>query len=265
MFAARNMLFASAAFSPLSLSPALWLDGADASTLYDATTGGSLVAPDGSIARWEDKSGNARHLTQLTAIFRPQRKTSIQNALDIVRFDGSNDLLSVQNSFLNALSGFSVFCVNKWQRNAGNNGTVYSYGVNGVFTNDILSGQFGASTRLYQVNNGADGSASITANPPANAIIESLLYDGSQTGNANRLRVVIDGVAQSPSYTGYTVPATTASPTSPTFALGGYFPSLNFNYFQGDIAEIIVLPYATTADQKAQVERYLAVKWGVTI
>jgi hypothetical protein len=60
-------------FSPLSLSPALWLDASDASTLFDATTGGSLVAADGAVARWEDKSGNARHATQATLSLRPER------------------------------------------------------------------------------------------------------------------------------------------------------------------------------------------------
>ena len=41
----------------------LWLDASDATTLYGATTGGSLVASDGGVARWEDKSGNSRHYT----------------------------------------------------------------------------------------------------------------------------------------------------------------------------------------------------------
>ena len=264
MFAANTMRFVTAGFDPRSLNPALWLDGADASTMFDATTGGSLVAPDGSIARWEDKSGNARHATQGTVLNRPQRKTAIQNGRDIVRFDGSNDSLAHAANFLNGLSGLTIFAVNKWQRNASNNGTLYSYGVTGQFTNDILRGQFGASTRLAQINNGADGSASVTANPPANFVIETMLFDGSQTGNANRLRIIIDGAAQSPSYS-YTVPASTASPTSPNFAVGSYFPSPANSFYLGDISEIIVLPYAATTDQRQQVERYLATKWGVTI
>lgn len=71
-------------FSPLSLSPALWLDASDASTLYDAATGGNLVAADGTIARWEDKSSNGRHATQATSGSRPIRKTAQQNGLDAV-------------------------------------------------------------------------------------------------------------------------------------------------------------------------------------
>lgn len=72
-----------------------WLDASDASTLYDATTGGSLVAADGGVGRWEDKSGKARHATQATANNRPQRKTQAIGGLDALLFDGSNDVLSL--------------------------------------------------------------------------------------------------------------------------------------------------------------------------
>jgi hypothetical protein len=82
-------------FNPLSLSPAIWLDASDASTLYDATTGGSLVAVDGEIARWEDKSGNSRHMTQTASASRPLRKSALQNGKDVALFDGTNDFMLV--------------------------------------------------------------------------------------------------------------------------------------------------------------------------
>jgi hypothetical protein len=65
---------------------ALWLDASDASTLYDATSGGSLVAADGAVARWEDKSGNSRHATQTTSGLRPLRRISQQNGRDALAF-----------------------------------------------------------------------------------------------------------------------------------------------------------------------------------
>lgn len=62
-------------FSPLDIPGCqLWLDASDPNTLYDATSGGSLVTPDGTIARWEDKSGNLRHFTQPFSGIRPTRK-----------------------------------------------------------------------------------------------------------------------------------------------------------------------------------------------
>lgn len=88
----------------------LWLDGSDSSTLYDATSGGSLVAADGAVARWEDKSGNARHFTQSTAGSRPARKTSQQNGLDALLFDGANDhLIGGDYLDLNGTNQITVF------------------------------------------------------------------------------------------------------------------------------------------------------------
>jgi hypothetical protein len=80
-------------WTPSRITTALWLDAADSSTLFDATSGGSLVAADGAVARWQDKSGNARHVTQGTSGARPARKTSIQNSKDVIRFDGSADFM----------------------------------------------------------------------------------------------------------------------------------------------------------------------------
>lgn len=75
------------AFVPTDIAGCqIWLDGSDASTLWDATTGGSPVAPDGSVARWDDKSGLANHAVQPTGGNQPVRKTSIQNSKDILRF-----------------------------------------------------------------------------------------------------------------------------------------------------------------------------------
>ena len=81
-------------FTPRSLSPALWLDASDANTLYDATSGGNLVADGGTIARWEDRSGNNRHATQSLSANCPTRQTRILNGRGVVLFDGSNDFLA---------------------------------------------------------------------------------------------------------------------------------------------------------------------------
>lgn len=64
----------------------LWLDGSDPSTLFDAESGGSLVAPNGQIARWEDKSNNGRHFTRSTAFPRPTRAVGVKNGRDAVAF-----------------------------------------------------------------------------------------------------------------------------------------------------------------------------------
>ena len=57
---------ATTPWTPAQITTALWLDAADSTTLFDATIGGSLVVDGGTVRRWEDKSGNARHATNST-------------------------------------------------------------------------------------------------------------------------------------------------------------------------------------------------------
>jgi hypothetical protein len=87
LFATRKRM---AAFSPLSLTPSLWLK-ADVGTFQ--TSGGSAAAVDTDpVGEWQDQSGNGRHLGA-TLTTRPLLKLNIQNGLPVLRFDGTNDLL----------------------------------------------------------------------------------------------------------------------------------------------------------------------------
>lgn len=63
-------------------------------TLYDATSGGNLVASGGSIARIEDVSGNGNHATSSLGTDQPARIVAAQNGLDAGRFDGTSDRLN---------------------------------------------------------------------------------------------------------------------------------------------------------------------------
>ena len=69
-------------------------DFSNPANLYDATSGGSLVAADGAIARANDVSGGSGHMTQSNSTYRPLRKVAAVNGLDAARFDGSNDYLT---------------------------------------------------------------------------------------------------------------------------------------------------------------------------
>lgn len=78
-----------APINPLTLSPYVWIDASDAATLLNGS--GTAAADGEAIATWQDKSGNARHLTQGTAASRPVRVA----ASNLVNFDGANDALAV--------------------------------------------------------------------------------------------------------------------------------------------------------------------------
>jgi hypothetical protein len=93
---------------------ALALD-ASVPSMYDATSGGSLVAADGGVARWEDQSGNSLHITQSTGANQPLRKVGTLNGGDGLLFDGTNDVLSrsgvATSSMYSGGTDSALFCV----------------------------------------------------------------------------------------------------------------------------------------------------------
>jgi hypothetical protein len=103
--------FTPAIWTPAQISTSLWLDASDAATLFDAVSGGSLVAADGAVARWQDKSGNARHVTQAASGSRALRKTAVQNGLDVLRMDGSNDFFTADSGLFRNKSHVCMFAV----------------------------------------------------------------------------------------------------------------------------------------------------------
>lgn len=86
-----------------------WFDASDANTLYDATLGGSLVANNGTIARWEDKSGKGRNVTQSTSGDRPTYLTNSINSLPSVSFNAS--ALNFAASTVSQRQGQELICV----------------------------------------------------------------------------------------------------------------------------------------------------------
>ena len=72
----------------------LWLDADDISTLYqDSGKTTAVTSDDDPVGAWADKSGNGYDLLQTANDERPLYKTSIQNSLPVLRFDGTDDNL----------------------------------------------------------------------------------------------------------------------------------------------------------------------------
>lgn len=101
----------AAAFSPLSLAPALWLKS-DAG-LFQERTGAAATTPasaDGDpIGTRLDQSSSALHQTAVSNARRPTYKPATANGLPVARFDGIDDYLSATG--LNLTGDLSVALV----------------------------------------------------------------------------------------------------------------------------------------------------------
>jgi hypothetical protein len=228
----------------------MWLDASDASTLYDATSGGSLVSANGAIARWEDKSGNARHALQSSSSQRPLRKSGIIGGKDVVRFDGSNDILNLNNTVRWWPTGTLIAVLGNVTAATG----PYWYAVQTVSPTD------NPEIRLYpQTGGGLWYWSGDYRNPTGSTAV---------FGSGSVSTIVISGT----SYSSYANSAlnSTATFASPITAnnpnayhnLGGY--GATSQYLGVDVAELIMYDSALSDATRAGVEGYLKLKWGIT-
>jgi predicted heme/steroid binding protein len=234
------------------------MDASDSSTLYDATTGGSLVAADGGVGRWQDKSGNGRHFTQSTAGSRPQRKISQINGLDALLFDGSNDTLSRSPeswAYAYPLTVFVVFRATAFNAaynplwdfysssggdDASNTGLIKSNGKSAIYT---------AATNFTQPT--YDGTGAITYSTSTNYVFSAVIANDSLSSWGN-------GTSDGTHSAGFTLRTNIASEP---MELGA---SVKFSrYTQWAIGEVVVYnTNALTTINRQSVEAYLMQKWG---
>jgi hypothetical protein len=250
----------------------LWLDASDAETLYDATSGGSLVAADGAVARWEDKSGNGRHATQGTSANRPLRKSAIQGGKDVLRFDGSNDTLSISGSassmkFLHSADN-TVFLV--LSRPSGGYQPLIGTGDGGTASigfNWYLADGSGSSDKLtVMVIRGVSATNVLlqsTANgflPSGFSVISHVAKPADGTAS-NRSAIRRNGDA---AVTGNasTSAVSTANSTFDLKIAGDNF-SGGETFAGFDCSEIIVYDSALSDANREAVENYLLAKWGI--
>lgn len=257
----------SSVFDPLSLSPALWLDASDANTLFDAVSGGSLVAANGTIARWQDKSGNARHVTQSTLGFRPTRRTSIQNGRDVVRFDVSDDhLISSNVSSPSAFTFFAVVKANTWNTTGTNYQSIASHGYQNPWTNTGISflAITGGAQDGWLKNDGLIFGDGFTQTQYPRAIgpiasgsdfrvISTTLGSGEARGwiNGTRFTTRVEN-------TGGAIES-----FSRPIRINGT-PGLT-EPFGGDYCEILYYPTQLSTSNRQAVQNYLGAKWGITV
>lgn len=236
-----------------------WWDASDAGSLYDATTGGSVVAADGQIQRWQDKSGNNRHFIK-DANTGPTRKTSIRNSRDVMRFDGTANYLASNGWAMGSIGssgGFTVFAALNAAAISTNESSPY------LFDNVVLlSDQYNLFACFYFKSSGSVGAAlldpaerSVSATYTANTwVVLSFVYTGSQmqirVNGTNLASQSVSGADWLNSDTAYPVHL-------------GEMAFYN-NFFDGDLGELVTYNASLpTADREA-VETYLMNKWAIT-
>jgi hypothetical protein len=226
----------AAAFSPLSLSPALWLK-ADAGAYTDA--GKTTLATDTDpVLVWADQSGNGRDVTQGTSSKRPVWRSSIQNGLAVLRLDGVDDFMDSP-----AFSCDQPYTVCMVARNYVNS-----------FSGYYLDAQDTANRRIVQV-----GGSATTIRMYTGTIFDSTVT----TINAFRsIIAVFNGASSILSWDAAETTGDVGSGNGGGIRIGAQGGGTPGSYAQIDVGELFIVPRALNVTERGQVQTYQKARWG---
>jgi hypothetical protein len=222
----------------------LWLDASDSSS-YTIATG---------VSEWRDKSGNNRTFSQSTGNNQPTVATNAQNGRSVFAFDGTND--SMQGP-----AGFSL---------------TSTHTVIAVVRPDVrkiaglLSGSVTQSNLIY-----GDGSSSFSGTKFGAFGVGRAVYGGGtiSAGSFQVFAAVCFGstlptnLSMFTNGTGGTASVETAG-AAPNVAMTASLLIGNTQvnqFWDGDIAELIIWDRAIASSERATAERAMGKKWGITV
>jgi len=225
---------ASQAFSPLSLSPSMWLDASDASTI--TTTGASVT-------NWVDKSGSGNHASLIgMSTTWPTFSNAVQNGKSCIYFDGGDYL---KTPFLSATNTTVILVMRRIS------GTVFIGARDSVNTRSYFAN---SATNTLRALVGSDIDVNSTTSWTTNFMCTGFAYDGTTVSIRNKGSEVYTK-AQSGSGANFTQGyhigtynniGTPATPDAVCF-----------------IGEILCWRRTLTAGELSKVESYLITKWSI--
>lgn len=226
---------------------------------YDASAGNTTnfnvtMTNGDDVSQWKDKSGTGHNANiSGNASVKPNWYSNVQNGYGVIRFNGTSESLNINPiTFMQSQSQFTMFVVAKASSLSGNRALVGT---------DTSGYRIYFNGTNYQVSTASGtGTSSITGDTTKFHIFV-LKFDGTATGNANRLQFRYDEQDVALNF-GVTSVGTATSGTSNYFYIG----TDNIGaagWWQGDMGSIIVYTRALTTNEILGIEAYLSNFWGI--
>lgn len=242
----------------------LWYNGSASNTVVNNANTANFdvtVSNGTAIGSWKDLSGTGHDANVNGGSGKkPSYATPIQNGLGAVQFSS----ISSQNLDINpiawfdSISAFTLFVLAR----------PISLPVNAfplVVTESSGGIWWNGTNWSVGITAGNRGTVSLT-NDTTKFHTYGIVYDGTQTGNANRLRLIYDNIQQSLTFTG-TIPATTGAQNYMFFGgdnrSGGSGGALAGTFMNGYIGEVMIWTRALAPSELINVNTYLATKWAI--
>lgn len=253
------------AWTPADISPDLWLDASDTTTITESG---------GAVSQWNNK-GTRGNFTQATGAVQPTTGATTLNGLNVLDFAG--DYLTATDTnewkFLSDGTDHLFGIVAKFGTTANPNTVYLFFGNSQTDTPAVGSAFFWDDRSSISRNNALNVfySAGVSGSPSIESInndtvtantftIVSAVLDPDNGTAANRVALYINAGSAISNNT----KTQTVSTANPTYALQVGAAGNNLLPMTGSIAEIVVASGANaTETNRAKLRDYLNTKWGV--
>ena len=224
------------------LRPRLWLDAADASTISIAT----------GVSEWRDKSGNNRHVFQATT----SRQPAYLRNNGLLRFNSANQQFLNSTATIETGNNYSIICVVKDNHVGDTISEPFSIGIPiGPLGISNVNMEFVLDYIAYGVVSGFGDTVFAFINNTATKTALQVNSIGLANGVGRARSSGRDGTVGSP---------TGVNTATAVFGVG-YSRPQNLYYLNGDIREILVIPFPIGSQGFIAAEGLLAWKSGVQL
>ncbi len=268
---ARSLTQSSAATSIKDLS--MWIESTSVASFDDAETEDTNVVA-APITNWYDinPTSSVKHNATGSSTARPSRYENCINGLPCLRFDGSNDTMAFDGTFLvgndytifvveqRRLAAALYFIGNSAAAATANTALELGYSATSAMRWSHLTG----SSNLYTVGGGSTYAlgkidAYATVSPRLSSFVNSTAASGAATFNH-----YMNGSSTASTKTDVGTPALGTLTAYANGSIGSSHTGSAASYFTGDIGEIIIYTRALKAEERVAVEDYLLKKWSIT-
>ena len=213
---------------------------------YKANAGTSTATNGAAVSFWNDQSPSTFNITQAGAL-RPTYNTNGINFNPSLNFSGTQNLFKAATT---GLTGGNKTILSVALPNTLPAGTVGIIGSSAAAA-EIDYGYLGGKLNVYE--NAPNNASATTANVISTVVLSTAIENTNITSFFN------NGVAN-----GSGLSALASATTRLTIGSNS-LNSVDKNFFNGQIAEIIVFDRAVTVTERTNAESYLAIKYGVTL
>lgn len=239
------------AFSPIDLSPVLWLDAADTATITSSS---------GAVSAWADKSGNGYSAAQATSTKQPTTGSSTLNGRNVLSFDGG-DCLQIASfdctggtaqqftvaAVFTATSGSDRILI---EHSADYNTTPGAFIVYRANANNVVTSKRGSGGASY-----ASFETTATITTTAKSLVAT--HDGTLSTNETTAWILGDTAGTRTNNSD-----TNQNSASATLNVGSRNNAASAQ-LNGTIAELVVVTRAISTTERVALEAYLKRKWAL--